>query len=148
MATESKIDRLIRTTRIGQFVSVGAIGAVIETIIVAILTAGLSFGPLFSKAIGAEVSISTMFTVNDRWTFATEGSDTSSAVLKRWMKSHFVRTGGLAISFTVLYVLTSFLEISLNIYGADFWPAVANFIGIGVGMVINYIAESLITWKI
>jgi putative flippase GtrA len=148
MTTESKIDRLIHTTRIGQFVSVGAIGAIIETLIVAVLTAGFDVGPLFSKAIGAEASISTMFSINDRWTFAKEGSATSVAILKRWMKSHFVRTGGLAISFTVLYILTSYLEISLNIYGADFWPAVANFIGISVGMIINYVAESLITWDI
>ncbi|QKY15566.1 GtrA family protein [Halorubrum sp. CBA1229] len=148
MTTESKINRLIHTTRIGQFVSVGAIGATIETIIVTILTAGLGIGPLFAKAIGAEVSISIMFGINDKWTFATEGSTELRAVLQRWMKSHLVRTGGLAVSFTTLYLLTSFLEMSITIYGADFWPAVANFIGIGVGMVLNYVAESLITWDI
>lgn len=148
MTTESKIDRLIHTTRIGRFVSVGAIGAIIETIIVTILTAGLGTGPLFAKAIGAEVSISTMFGINDQWTFATEGSTESYAVLQRWVKSHLVRTGGLTVSFATLYLLTNFLEISITVYGADFWPAVANFIGIGVGMVLNYVAESLITWDI
>lgn len=148
MATESRIDELAQTTRIGKFVSVGVVGAIVETIIIAVLTAVFGVAPLVAKAVGAETSISTMFTINDRWTFATQGTDGFSAILRRWGKSHLVRAGGLAVSFTVLFVLTSLVEVSFEVGPMDLWPAVANLIGIGVGMVLNYVAESLFTWRI
>ncbi|WP_265108296.1 GtrA family protein [Halosolutus halophilus] len=148
MATESKIDALAQTTRIGQFVSVGVVGAVIETIIVAILTTLFGVGPLIAKAAGSETSISTMFVVNDRWTFATHGTNGYLATLRRWGKSHIVRIGGLFVAFAVLFVLTSLVEISLTVGTVDLWPTVANLIGIGVGMVLNYVAESLFTWRV
>jgi len=74
MTTDSFISLLIHRTRISQFVSVGIFGATIKTIIVAILTAFLGVGPLTAKVVGAETSVSTMFAVNDRWTFAGEAT--------------------------------------------------------------------------
>ncbi|MFD1562871.1 GtrA family protein [Haloarchaeobius amylolyticus] len=148
MATESRIDALTQTARIGQFVSVGVIGAIIETSIVAILTALLGISPLVAKAVGSEVSISTMFTINDRWTFVAHGNAKFLATLRRWGRSHLVRIGGLSVSFAVLFLLTSLLDISLVIGNVDLWPTVANMIGIGAGMVLNYVAESLFTWRV
>ena len=89
-----------------------------------------------------------MFAINDRWTFATHGNDGYLAVFRRWGKSHLVRTGGISISFAVLFVLTSYLEVSLVVGTVDLWPTVANLIGIGAGMVLNYVAESLFTWRV
>jgi putative flippase GtrA len=148
MATESKVDALVHRARIGQFVSVGVLGAMIETVVVAVLTAFLGIGPLLAKAVGAELSISTMFAVNDRWTFAGEGAVGSRAFVRRWGKSHLVRTVGLLVAFTVLYVLTNVVAFSVTVAGFEFWPTVANVIGIGVGMIINYVAESLFTWDV
>lgn len=148
MTTESKIDALLHRARIGQFVSVGIVGATIETIIVAVLTTTMGFGPLAAKAIGAEMSISTMFVVNDRWTFANEGRIGAIASGRRWVKSHMVRAVGLLIGFLVLYCLTNAMEVSLELLGIDLWPTVANMIGIGAGMIVNYVAESLYTWRI
>lgn len=148
MAAKSRFDALAHQARIGQFVSVGAVGAVIETIIVTILTAAFGAGPLLAKAAGAEVSISTMFAINDRWTFASEGTQGTSAIAKRWGKSHFVRVVGLAVSFTTLYLLTSHATVSATINGIDLWPTIANGIGIGIGMGINYVAETLFTWNV
>jgi len=148
MTTKSKLDTLLHLARIGQFVSVGVVGAAIETIIVGLLTAFIGVGPIAAKAVGAELSISTMFVVNDRWTFAGEGDRGGLAFLRRWGKSHLVRAVGLGVAFSVLYVLTSLVQVTLSIAGVDAWPTVANLIGIGVGMVINYVAESLFTWDI
>ncbi|POG55531.1 GtrA family protein [Haloferax marisrubri] len=148
MAIESKLDILIDHTRISRFVSVGIVGATIETIIVAILTGFLGINPLVAKAVGAETSISTMFVVNDQWTFANVGGSRLVLVVRRWIKSHAVRVVGLSVAFSVLYLLTSVVEFSIPVAGVELWPTVANLTGIGVGMSINYIAESLFTWQV
>jgi len=148
MATESRFEALVHRGRIGRFVSVGLIGATIETVIVGILTALFGIGPLVAKAIGAETSISTMFAVNDRWTFAEKGETGTAAFVHRWVKSHIVRIVGLSVAFSVLYLLTSVIEFSVSVATLDLWPSIANIIGIGVGMILNYVAESLFTWDI
>lgn len=145
---ESAVAQLASGTRIGQFVSVGVAGATVETLIVAALTAGLAAPPLAAKAIGAETSISLMFLLNDRYTFADEGRTGLAAVGRRWGRSHVVRLGGLTVAFVVLWLLTARTDVRLVVAGADFWPTVANAVGIGVGMVLNYVAESLFTWRV
>lgn len=148
MATDSRLHALAHRARIGQFVSVGVVGAAIETVIVALLTTLFGAGAIAAKAVGAECSISTMFVVNDRWTFADEGAGGAVAFVRRWAKSHAVRLGGLAVAFTVLFLLTSVVSVTLPVWGVDLWPTVANVVGIGVGMVLNYVAESLFTWGV
>ena len=148
MATDSRVAALAHRARIGKFVSVGALGAGIETVIVALLTTLAGVGPLAAKAVGAEASITTMFVVNDRWTFAEEGGAGALAVARRWVKSHLVRAVGLVVAFAVLWLLTSVVAFELLVLGVDLWPTVANGVGIAVGMVINYVAESLFTWRI
>ncbi|QLG28572.1 GtrA family protein [Halorarum halophilum] len=145
---ESAVTELASGTRIGQFVSVGVAGATVETVIVALLTAGFAAPPLAAKALGAETSISLMFLLNDRYTFADEGDAGLAALGRRWGRSHLVRLGGLTVAFVVLWLLTARTDVQLVIAGADFWPTVANVIGIGVGMVLNYVAESLFTWRV
>jgi putative flippase GtrA len=134
--------------RFGQFVSVGVAGASLETVIVAILTAGFAVGPLVAKAVGAEASISLMFLLNDRWTFAAEGELGARSLARRYAKSHVVRIGGLSVAFATLYLLTARTDVRLIVVGADFWPTVANAVGIGVGMLFNFVAESLFTWRV
>ena len=148
MAAESRFNALVHRARIGQFISVGLVGAVIETIIVALLTTTTGTTPLIAKVVGAEISISTMFAINDRWTFAEEGDVNPVAIVCRWGKSHLVRIVGLSISFSTLYLLTSGVGVSFEIIGLELWPTVANIVGIGLGLVVNYIAESLFTWEI
>ena len=139
---------LVSGVRVGQFVSVGAVGATAETLLVAALTAGYGVVPQLAKAVGAEVSITLMFLLNDRWTFAEEGVDGSRSLLYRYGRSHVVRLGGLVVGFTVLTLLTDFTDVTLVVAGADFWPTVANGIGIVFGMVLNYVFESVFTWRV
>lgn len=89
-----------------------------------------------------------MFVINDRWTFGDEGGTGHLAFLSRWGKSHLVRVIGLGVAFSVLYLLTDVVEFNLIVAKMDLWPTVANVIGIGVGMVFNYITESLFTWNV
>ena len=150
-ALQDRLRALATAERIGQFVSVGVAGATLETVIVALLTSGVlatTAPPLAAKAVGAEASITLMFLLNDRWTFADEGEGGVVSLLRRYGKSHLVRLGGLSVAFVTLYVLTSLTGLSLVVRNADLWPTVANAVAIGVGMTLNYIAESLVTWRV
>ncbi|MFB6107542.1 MAG: GtrA family protein [Haloplanus sp.] len=143
-----KLEELYSGVRFGQFVSVGALGATAETIVVALLTAGYGVIPQLAKAAGAEVSISLMFLVNDRWTFAEAGEDGRWALGRRYLRSHLMRAGGLVVGFLVLTALTAWTDVRLVVAGADLWPTVANAIGIGCGMLLNYLTEGLFTWRV
>jgi putative flippase GtrA len=131
-----------------QFTSVGAVGAICETIIIYILTVFGSTGPLTAKIISVEASISIMFLINDRYTFSDAGKSQLTNRIYRWMRSHAVRSGGIAVAFIMLWALTSQTQIRLILFGGDLWPTVANIIGIGCALSINYVAESLFTWKV
>jgi len=143
-----KLEELYSGIRFGKFVSVGAVGATAETLVVAFLTAGYGVLPQLAKAVGAEVSITLMFLINDHWTFPNAGAMGWLARIRRYLKSHVVRAGGLAVGFAVLTVLTSWTDVTLVVAGADLWPTVANVIGIGCGMLLNYLTEGLFTWRV
>jgi putative flippase GtrA len=143
-----KLEELYSGVRFGQFVSVGAVGATAETVVVAILTAGYGVLPQLAKAAGAEVSITLMFLINDRWTFSDAGAEGWLPLGRRYLKSHLVRAGGLIVGFAVLTALTSWTDLTLVVAGADLWPTVANAIGIGCGMLLNYLTEGLFTWRV
>lgn len=142
------IHALYAPKRITQFVSVGAVGAFLETVVVAILTTTVAFEPILAKVVGAELSISAMFVLNDRFTFADEGALGIYNVARRWVKSHTVRAIGLAVAFVVLWYLTTRTTVHIYIFGADIWPTAANAIGIAAALGINYVAESVITWNV
>jgi putative flippase GtrA len=144
----ARLRSLARLDRVGQFVSVGVAGASLETGIVFLLTGFLAVGALPAKAVGAEASISLMFLLNDNWTFADEGAAGLLAAGRRYLRSHLVRLGGLTVAFATLYVLTSWTDVALVVAGVNLWPTVANGVGIGVGMTLNYVAESLFTWRV
>jgi len=145
---DADLTALLSGVRISQFVSVGVAGATLETVIVALLTTIAATAPLAAKAVGAEASISLMFLLNDRYTFGTEGAAGAVALARRWARSHLVRLGGLAVAFATLWLLTSRTDVSVILAGRDLWPTVANLIGIGVGLTLNYVAESLFTWRV
>jgi putative flippase GtrA len=144
----ARLGALLSTVRFGKFASVGAAGATLETIIVTVLTVPFGVYGLFAKAVGAEASITLMFLLNEHWTFAEEGREDRRSLLGRYLRSHLVRAGGLALAFLVLAALLELTDVELLVSGQDFWPPVANLISIGVAMSINYVAESLFTWRV
>ena len=148
---QDRLRALAAAGRIWRFVSVGAAGATLETVIVALLTSGVlarTAPPLLAKAVGAEASITLMFLVNDRWTFAGEGEAGFVSRCRRYGRSHLVRVGGLSVAFVTLFALTTWTDITVLVGGADLWPTVANAVAIAAGMTLNYVAESLLTWQV
>lgn len=130
---------LLSSARIGQFVSVGAVGAAADN---AALYALVDFGgldPVVAKVIAWEIAIVVIFSINERWTFSSYGATGVRALGRRFLRSNAVRFGGFLVTLGVLAAL---------VRGFGVWYLAANVIGIGVGFFVNYVCESLYTWKV
>jgi len=103
---------------------------------------------MWSKAAGVETAILVMFLVNERWTFAGAGEAGRGPLFKRLVKSHLVRSGGVAIQLTVYWFLTQELTVELPVFGVDLWFLAASPIAIAIAMTVNYVFESLFTWRV
>lgn len=137
---------LATADRFGKFLSVGAVGAVLDLSVSSTLTiAGVP--PEYAKVVGAECAIILMFFVNDRWTFPEHGQSGVLATGRRLLKSNLVRSGGLVVQFLVVRVLTR-LDVSVVVAGTDVWAFLTFPIAIACAFVFNYTAESLITWRV
>ena len=140
-------EELLRPSRIGQFVSVGLVGAAFDITTSSVLTAGLGVSPELSKLAGAEVAILVMFGINEHWTFAGEGDDGTLALLTRLLKSNLVRSGGVAVQVAVVWLLTG-LPVSLPAFGVDLWELATFPMAIASSLLLNYVLESLFTWRV
>ncbi|MFD1587190.1 GtrA family protein [Halorientalis brevis] len=125
--------------RFGRFVSVGVVGFVVDTIVITLLTVGFTVPTLGAKLASAETAIIVMFALNERWTFQRWGEAELVSLLRRFVTSNLVRTGGVAVATAVLLALNGWFGV---------WVPVANAIGIGVGFVVNFVFESLLTWRV
>lgn len=136
MSLHSHASELAAPRRAGQFLAVGATGALLDTVLLAVLHGQVGLSLLPAKILAAEAAIVLMFFVNDHWTFANEhGLET---VPRRLLTSNTVRLAGLATGTGIL--------LALDALGV--WYVAANAIGLGVGFLVNYAFESLITWQV
>ncbi|MFB6220396.1 MAG: GtrA family protein [Halolamina sp.] len=140
-------DELLTVSRFGQFVSVGLVGAAFDITTSSVLTAGLGVAPELSKLVGAEVAILVMFAINERWTFAGHGLDGRLALVRRFLKSNLVRSGGVGVQVAVVWLLTR-LPIAVPVAGVDLWELATFPIAIASSLVLNYVLESLFTWRV
>ncbi|SEK38146.1 GtrA family protein [Haloferax larsenii] len=143
----NRLSALASGTRFGKFASVGVVGAMFDLTVSSILI--IFFGVLgeFAKLAGAEVAIVVMFVINDRWTFAGAGEDHLMAKGRRFLKSNLVRSGGLAVQVLVVRALRE-VPVSIPVFGIDLWQLIPLPIAIAASMFLNYVAESLFTWRI
>jgi putative flippase GtrA len=125
--------------RFGRFVSVGVVGFVVDTSVITALTVGFGVPTLWAKLASAEAAIIVMFALNERWTFERWGEAELLSLVRRFATSNVVRTGGVAVATGVLLALNGWFGI---------WVPIANAIGIGVGFVVNFVFESLLTWRV
>jgi putative flippase GtrA len=146
--SDDRLAALLSTVRFGQFVSVGALGAVFDNAVLATLRLGLGVPEMAAKAAGIETAILVMFLANEHWTFAEAGAAGRGAFLRRLARSHLVRVGGVTVQLVVYWVLTQRLTVSLVVFGTDLWFLAASPVAIGVAMTVNYVAESLFTWRV
>jgi putative flippase GtrA len=124
--------------RFAQFLSVGIIGGICDVLVLAAVVETTRVEPFHAKFLSAEAAILVMFLINERWTFAGFGTSSVRGVARRLIASNIVRAGGASVAWVTLLILTRFFGV---------WYLAANVIGIGVGFVLNYTAESLVTWR-
>ena len=134
--------------RFGKFVSVGAVGAAFDTIV--LLTLVEVFGLLEEAAVlvGIETAILVMFTLNEGWTFRGTGTNGWRATGRRLGRSHAVRAAGSVVQFLVFVALFRLPSVSLSVSGLDVWLLVAKGGGVACGMLVNYVFETLFTWRV
>jgi len=144
----NKLQRILRGALFGRYLSVGVIGAAVESALVFALTGPGTLESLPAKAVGAEIAIVLMFLINDAWTFADEGKSGYVALFRRFLRSHTVRIVGLTVAFLVLFFLTDMTSITFSMGGLDMWPTLANLVGIGIGFAVNFVGESIFTWGV
>lgn len=136
MSLHTSTNELVAPDRAIQFLAVGAIGALLDTGLLAVLHQQFALPLLLSKVVAAEAAIILMFVVNDHWTFGDEPGHTSA--IRRLLTSNVVRLAGLATGTGIL----------LALHGLGVWYVTANAIGLGAGFVVNYTFESLLTWQV
>jgi putative flippase GtrA len=146
-ALRPRLRALRSGVRFGQFVSVGAFGAVCDN---AVLGTLLHFGvaPELAKLAGAETAIVLMFLVNEHWTFANQGAPGVIPFVRRFLTSNLVRAGGVVVATVVFSQIYRRFDVSVALAGFELWFLVANLFGILAGLVVNYVAESLFTWQV
>jgi putative flippase GtrA len=139
---------LSSTRRFGKFVSVGVVGALFDTAVLLVLVE--SFGVLEEVAVvvGIETAILVMFTLNEGWTFRNAGTDGWRAAARRLGRSHAVRAAGAVVQFLVFVAVFRLPSVSLTVAGIDVWLLVAKAGGVACGMLVNYVFETLFTWRV
>jgi putative flippase GtrA len=143
----SVADSLLSGTRFGKFASVGAVGAVFDVTTSTVLRE-LGVFPELAVFIGIEVAVVVMFLLNDNWTFAEEGAAGLGAALRRLLRSNLVRAGGILVQLATFRFLYRVVALDLVVADVDGWFVVSKVAGIGTGMLVNYVAESLVTWRV
>jgi len=138
-AVRMRVRALCSTTRFGQFVGVGAVGAAVDNVVLVLLVEATVLGPVIAKVLSWELGIAVIFAVNERWTFSDYGKSGLRPLGKRFLRSNVVRLGGFLVTLVVLAVLVRRFDV---------WYVLANVVGIGVGFFVNYTCESLYTWQV
>jgi putative flippase GtrA len=138
---------LLSATRFGRFASVGVMGAAFDVTTSTVLSE-LGVYPELAVFVGIEVAVVVMFLLNDNWTFARQGAAGLRAALGRLARSNLVRAGGILVQLATFRLLFRVVALELDVAGVDGWFVVSKVAGIGTGMVVNYVAESLVTWQV
>jgi putative flippase GtrA len=143
-----RLAALVSVVRFGQFVSVGAIGAVFDISTLVLLTELAGVPAAVANVVSIETAILVMFAVNERWTFAAHGATDVRAVGRRLARSHLVRAGGSTLQYVLFVAVFYRVAVDLSVAGVDLWLVVVKAGAIGVAMFVNYVFESLFTWRV
>ncbi|UHH25005.1 GtrA family protein [Halobacterium noricense] len=147
-ALPERLAALVSTVRFGQFVSVGAVGAVFDVTTLVVLTELFGVPAAVANVVSIETAILVMFAVNERWTFAEHGATDLRSIGRRLVRSHVVRAGGSTLQYVLFVAVFYNVAVDLSVAGVDLWLVVVKGGAIGVAMLVNYVFESLFTWRV
>ncbi len=142
------VNALLSPKRLGQFISVGAAGVVVDLATLLVLTEGFDVSPYIAGLVSIEAAILVMFLINEHWTFAEVGADGRRSLLWRAVRSHAVRAAGSTTQYLIYVAILSQAGGPVAFLTINVLPVIAKVVGISVGMVVNYTFESLFTWRV
>lgn len=129
-----KIPEVIQPHHI-KFLVVGAVGFVINFILLFVLHSKLHINLLASQLVAAESALLSNFYWHNRWTY---GERAKTSLLKRLAQFHATAWVGAGIATVTLLVLA-------NIFHVNY--LVALVVGSGLALVWNYIWSNFVIWK-
>ena len=119
-----------------RFAVTGALGAVVNTVILYGMTEFLGLFYIFSALIATEISIIFMFFINNDFTF--QNRKTGFDIIKGLIKSNIIRSFGIGLNIGLLYIFTEFLGI---------YYIVSNLMAIFLASIFNFIGERDLNWR-
>jgi len=134
--------------RFGKFASVGAIGAVFDVTTLVVLTQFVGLSAAVANVLSIETAIVGMFAVNEHWTFAGEGAPGRRSLGGRLVRSHVVRAVGSTLQYLLFVLVFYGVDVAMSFAGIDLWLVVVKGGSIGAAMIVNYVFESLFTWRV
>ena len=123
--------------RLLKFMAVGICGTAVNLGILKLVTIFTHWNPQVQLIPGIEISIITNFLLNDFFTFADRRTGKTRSFLFRLFKYNIVSLTGAIVNWAIASILFS---VGLNIY-------LAEFIGILVAFIWNYLFSMVWTWK-
>jgi dolichol-phosphate mannosyltransferase len=121
------------------FALVGALGVVVNSVVLLGLVQWAALPYLLAGAIAIEAAIVHNFILNDQWTFRARRGRRRRPLLSRFGRFQLVSLGGMAINMAALWLL----------HGGLRWPLVSsNLIGIAGAVAYNYVTNKLWTWRV
>ncbi len=147
-APSGRLDALLSGVRFGQFASVGIVGAIVDVSVLLLLSEWVGILPEVANVISIESAILVMFAINERWTFAEMGENGLVPLFYRMLRSHGVRLVGSLTQFAIFVVVFRYFTMDLAVNGIDLWLLVAKGTGMALAVVVNYTAETLLTWQV
>jgi putative flippase GtrA len=125
--------RLVRKYgRLLKFLLVGGTGVGVNTVVLFLLHQLAGLPVVVASAVAVEVAIVSNYLLNDRWTFNHHRPS-----LRRFAQFNVVSLGGLLLTTTAVWVLTTALGLHYLL---------ANFVGIGLATSWNFAANVYWTW--
>jgi len=120
----------------GKFASIGALGAIVNTVLLYALTdvAGLHY--MVSGALSIEAAIVTMFFLNNRFTFSPVKRGLRQ-IIDGLIVSNLVRSVGVAAQLALLYVLTDVFNM---------YYLLSNIFAIFVSSILTFVGENRFNW--
>ncbi|PJA26463.1 MAG: hypothetical protein CO189_10725 [candidate division Zixibacteria bacterium CG_4_9_14_3_um_filter_46_8] len=137
----SVIDRVFARVpaRFLKFSIVGGSGVIVNMGMLYFLTEFAGFYYLASSLIAIEVSILCNFVLNDLWTWGDKKHQTKKRYLERMARYNLsAAASGFLGNFVIMTVLTE---------AGGLQYLLSNFIGIGVGILLNYFLNDRWTYK-
>ncbi len=132
-----------KSQRYIKFAVVGVIGFIVQTVVFEILLGAnlpLLSLPFNATALSAECAVVSNFILSNFWTFADRKLKLSQAPSK-FIQFNLGSLGSIGAQWLTVRIGTYF-------FGQGFWPVhVSYIIGIGIGMISNYLVYSRIVWR-